>query len=86
MGPVFYKKKSLNMGPIFWLSPNGPIFEERSLTMGTLFLLKWPFKMGRDFEAWRYTTCPNQIQVPPLPPRTIMLLSELVKYAWCKSA
>ena len=48
MGPNFYKK-SLNMGPIFWQSPNGflpkitkfvkngPIFHEKSLTVGKLF-------------------------------------------------
>ena len=41
--PFFTKKKSLNMCPISWLSPNRKIcekwayFQENSLTMGTLF-------------------------------------------------
>ena len=37
-GPVFYKKNPWNMGPKiakFW--ENGPIFQEKSLTVGTLF-------------------------------------------------
>ena len=46
-GSCFLQKKSLNMGPIFWLMAktpkivkfvkNGPVFQEKSLTMGTLF-------------------------------------------------
>ena len=76
MGRFFYKK-SLNMGQLFWLSPNpkiakflknGPIFQEKSLKMGTLFCQKSPLKMGRWVGFWGSSGTPlsnSNLSTPP---------------------
>ena len=65
-------KISLNMGlflqnfQIFLGLPNGAIFSEKSLKMGTL-LPKWPLKMGMGFMTRVAHLHPNQIWVPSPP-------------------
>ena len=45
---------------------NGPIFQDKSLKMGTLFCQNHaPLKMGKGFEAQAAHPCPTQIWVPP---------------------
>ena len=85
MGPIFLPKKSLNMSPIFWLSPNfqgenlqncnicekWTYFSREIFNNGYTFLLKWPLKMGRGFEARAAHPCPIKSEYPsgvtPLP-------------------
>ena len=63
-GSLFYEKKSLNMGQLFWLSPNFWVFT-KNCENGYPFLPKSPLKMGRGFEAQVAHPCPTQIWVPP---------------------
>ena len=72
------KKKLLNMGPIFWLSPNFRVpknckicekwafFSRKILISGCPFLPKWPLKMGRGFE-WHTPVQTNSEYLPPPP-------------------